>query len=282
MALKRFVAVAVAAIFALGAGTAQAAPLAARASFRPATVLFGDPVRAIVTVTLDSSAVDAGGVHVEPSFTPYSPTGPPTVKRTESGPSETLEYSYRLMCVDDGCLPGKKPLVLRFPPVVVTAKGLMVRAALPALTVSSRLGPGATASASPRFRAPETVPPVQYSVSPGLLSWLLVAAATMLGVAALLVLGLGGVRLAAQRRRRALLRRTPLEVALAYVRQAAPRPASDRRKALGLLAGTLDARGDDALAAEANEAAWEEQPPGSERALALADEVEAAMHEGSA
>lgn len=284
MALSRLLLPAVAAAVIAGGDVANAAPsepLSATVELHPAVVRFGDPVNASVTVVLDPDLVDVRTVRVEPSVAPYAPAGPPKVTSSTSGATEKLRYSYVLMCVDSGCLPGKKPRVLAFPSTVVSAtsgtKTLTARAAMPRLTVSSRLPAGATASASPRFLAPTTLPPARYAVSPTLLSDLLVAATALLGVAGLALLARELVRLSRYRRRRAAVLRTPLEIALAYVRQAARRPAAaDRRKALGLLARTLDDRGDDVLASSVDAAAWGERPPDSERVLAFADEVEAA------
>lgn len=289
MALSRILA-AIAVVAAAGsAGIAHAspgAPLTAAATARSGHVRFGDPVSVSVTVVVDRTAVDARTVRVEPSFAPYVPTGPPHVTRSASGSSETLRYSYVLSCVDDGCLPGKKPLVVTFPPALVRAtsgtRTVTAHAAMPRITVSSRLPAGATASVSPRFLAPRSVPPVRYAVSPLLLSDLLVAATALLGVAGLALLARELVRLSRDRRRRAAARRTPLEVALAYARQAALRPAPDRRKAVGFLAETLDDRGDEGLASSADALAWAERPPDSERVLALAEEVETAVREAGA
>jgi hypothetical protein len=75
---------------------------------------------------------------------------------------------------------------------------------------------------------------------------------------------------------------TPLEAALAYTRDAAGRPdPADRRKALELLATTLEDEGAPALAGSAEDAAWSEEPPSPDRARELADEVEASTRNGS-
>jgi hypothetical protein len=101
----------------------------------------------------------------------------------------------------------------------------------------------------------------------------LTTAAALLAAAAMLVLSRGLLR--SLRRRRAAPPRTPLEIAIAYVRQAARRPvAADRRKALGYLAEILDESGDASRAASTDAIAWSEETPQAERALALADEVE--------
>ena len=119
------------------------------------------------------------------------------------------------------------------------------------------------------------MPPPSYSVSPGTLAEALTVAAGLLALGALALLGFELVRLVERRRRRALVVLTPLEAALAYTREAARRPdAADRRKALALLAETLDSEGAPTLADTAGDVAWSEDPPSPDRALELADEVE--------
>ncbi|HEY2072660.1 MAG TPA: hypothetical protein VGG88_03710 [Gaiellaceae bacterium] len=259
------------------AGPPPARPLAARAALVPAQTLFGDPVVATITVVLDRELVAGGSVRVEPSFAPYAPTGLPSVTRTTAGRLETLQYRYTLECVNDGCLPGRAPLTVRFPAFVVSGSSVKQAVSWPALVVSSRLSAAATAAGSPQFVEPDGLPPVRYSVSPGMLGDVLVVLAGLLALAGMLLLVREVLLRNEARRRRAADRRSPLEIALDYVRQAAGRPlASDRRKALGLLAEILDERGDDALAVSADAAAWAEGAPEPSTVLAIADEVESA------
>jgi hypothetical protein len=258
-----------------GAAAVPSTPLAATAGLEPAQVFFGDPVDATVTVVLDRTDVKSSTVRVEPSFAPYAPSGTPAVTRTVSGSFETLRYAYTLVCVNDGCLPGTTPRNVQFPPAAVRAGTRTAHASWPELVVSSRLGRDATASGTPTFVAPTALPAVRFAVAPGALADALTAAAGLLAAVAMILLAREASRYRERRRRGEAARRTPLEVALAFAREAAHRPvAADRRKALGLLAEVLDERGDATLAASADAAAWGESPPDGERLLSFADEVE--------
>jgi hypothetical protein len=157
----------------------------------------------------------------------------------------------------------------------VTASGLW-----PALFVATRLEKSDLASATPPFRWPSTMPPPTYAVSPGLLVAILAVLGAILALAAFSLLGVELLALRARARRRAARARSPLEVALAYTRQAADRPdPTDRRKAIGLLARTLAAEGHDSLAASSSGTAWSDVPPSALNARTLADEVESALGE---
>ncbi len=94
-------------------GLAAAAPppgsIVVLTSLDPDPTFFGDPVVATVTVTLDTGTIEAGSVAVNPSFDPYAVTGLPHETTSRSGPDETIVYRYTLLCVTDGCVPGKTP-----------------------------------------------------------------------------------------------------------------------------------------------------------------------------
>jgi catechol 2,3-dioxygenase-like lactoylglutathione lyase family enzyme len=106
---------------------------------------------------------------------------------------------------------------------------------------------------------------------PGTLARLLEALALLLVLAAAAV-GARQVR-AAVRRRRSLDRRSELERAVDFVRDALSRPPPDRRRALGLLARVLSRR-DVPLSAAADELAWSKPEPVPERMAELAERVE--------
>ena len=78
----------------------------------------------------------------------------------------------------------------------------------------------------------------------------------LLAAAALAVRGLGG--LSRRSRARPL---SPLQLAIAYVRDSTRRSDLDRRRALSLLAETVD-DGEPSLAAAAAERAWSKPPAG--------------------
>ena len=261
-------------------------PLGVDTSLTPSSTFFGDPVVADVAVDIDPSKVSRSSLRVVPSFSPYVQSAEPKIDQSHAGGEETIHYLYTLECVTDGCLPVSKPRTVQFPAVVVTAtadgKPLKASGKWEPLSVSSRLSPADLAGSSPHFISPSTPPPASFGVSP-LVANLLTVVGGLLALAALVLIGLEVRRLFARRRHEALARRTPLEVALALVRQAARRSdPADRRKALGLLADVLEDEGDPGLAGSAGNAAWSQHAPSSDRALELADEAQPPVEAGAA
>jgi len=254
-------------------------PLIVRTSLQPTATHFGDPVVAQVAVDLDTSKVDAGSLQLQPTFTPYTQSGLASIKHMTAGDEETVLYTYNLQCVTDGCLPtSSKPITVQFPSFTVLARSgtgaLKVRGTWSGLSVATRLAPTDLATSSPKFRHPATLAPPEYGASP-LLADLLTVAGALLAVAALAIVGLEVAALLTQRRAEEAARRSPLQLALVYARQAAGRPdPADRRKALGLLSEALVGAGAPALADSADDAAWAEEPPSPERTLELADEAQ--------
>ncbi len=256
---------------------APSAPLAVSTSLSPASSLFGDPVQARVVVGLDTRSVSGSTLTVEPDFAPYVVAGPPAIRRSRTGSDETVAYTYSLQCETNGCLPTSGPLAIHFQPVAVAvaagAKQIKATGRWPDLVVSSRLQHSDLVASSPPFRHPATAPPVAYRIDPGALADGLTVAAVLFGLVALLLLVRELSALADRRRRSA--RQSPLESALALVRQAAGREdPADRRKALELLAEALTLAGRPALAGSAGDVAWAEAEPSPARALELADEAE--------
>jgi hypothetical protein len=262
-------------------------PLSARATLTPHPTLFGDAVTAAVDVHLDPERVSPDSVRVVPAFDPFVTTGAPVVTRERVGRHETMRYRYTLQCLADNCVPTRRnPLVIDLNPVVVTAsaggRALRTTAVWPQTAILSRLERRDVGSVRPHFRRPRDLPAPDYAVSPSGLANVLTGVAGALALVGLGVLGWELVRLLERRRRRRQVVLTPLEAALAYTRDAAARPdPADRRKALELLAKTLDAEGAAGLAGTAEHAAWSEEPPTPDRARELADEVETATGNGS-
>jgi hypothetical protein len=256
---------------------APAQPLTATASLDPHPAFYGDVLTAEVDVNIDSARVAVKSVGVAASFDPYVETGPPTLTRSGADREKTLRYRYSIQCVSDACLPLAKPFALKLPPATVTAKAgtqqLTASAPWPTTFIASRLQ--ANDIATTHFRWVKTAPAPKYAVAPGTLAGLLTLAAGILAAAALAFFGHELVRLVERRRRRAQTVLTPLEAALAYTRDAAGRPSpADRRKALALLAKTLDTEGVVTLADTASDVAWSEDPPTPDRTIEVADEVE--------
>jgi hypothetical protein len=259
--------------------TGATRPLGVRTSLTPTSIFYGDPVVAHVAVDVDTRTVSPDSVGVAPGFSPFSQTGPAQVTRSTAGDEETIDYRYTLQCTTDNCLPvGPKAKSVQFPPVIVSAtidgKQVKKTAAWPALPVSSRLSP-ADLAGTPKYRHADVPPPARFGVSP-VVADLLTVAGGLLGLAALVLVGIELAAYLARRRRLREARLSPLEQAVAYAREAAGRPdAADRRKALDLLSRVLDDTGDGTLADTTGGVAWSEEAPSPERTLELADEVEA-------
>ena len=265
------------------AAAPPASPLAVKVSLSPHPAFFGDVLAAEIDVLIDPTLVSATSIRVTPSFAPYVETAPPAVSRSSDGRRAILSYRYSLQCVSDTCLPLGKPFDLKLRPVTVTAQEgaqrLQATALWPASFIASRLS--ARDIATTHFRRGTSMPPASYAVSPGGLANALTVAAALLAIAALGLIGFELIRLVERRQARARAALTPLAAALAYTREAAGRrDPADRRKALGLLAKTLDGAGATDLAGSAGDVAWSEEPPTPDRALALADEVEHATGAG--
>jgi hypothetical protein len=250
-----------------GIGSGAASPLRVVASLDRSTVLYGDPITAVIEVDYDPGAVDPASIRVDPSFLPYVAASRPVVRRL--GP-ETIAYRYSLLCLTQACLPARGPRLLRLQPVTASGRAgtQTVRASgsWPRLSISSRLTYSDLAGPV-RFRSPSSPPAPAYRLAPGPLSGGLIAAAALCTLAAL---ALVGRELAGLSRRSASRQRSRLELAVAYVRDSTRRSGQDRRRALSLLAEAADDR-EPVLAAAAANTAWSESPPTPARAAELAD-----------
>jgi hypothetical protein len=247
------------------AGTAGGAPtpFVVSAGFSPPTIHYGDPVTAVVDVHFDPRRIARASIRPAPSFGPFVLVARPVV---EDVGSSLVRFRYSLLCVTEGCLPVHASKVIRLKPLRVTAGGGSATTSWQPLRVVSRLHPSDLRGEAP-FRSPDAPPPPRYRVGPGGLATGLIAAA------ALCTLGAVGLLIAAvrRRRRRPVTRRaSPLELAIAYVRDSTGRPAPDRRRALELLSEAAD----DDLAPDAADAAWSRHAPTPAAAGELADRAE--------
>ncbi len=247
---------------------AAPAPLGISTSIDPSPVQFGDQVSAGVVVTFDPRVVAGSSIRVVPSFIPYVAASAPVVTLVRQG---VLRVQYVLVCVTDGCLPTHGPRLLHLEPVKVTAladgRALTAVAPWPVLRISSRLVP-ADLTGRTRFRTPATAPAPGYRISPvtAAVGMIVAAAICLLAAAALLWTGL--LRKARREPGHGL---TPLELAIAYVRDSTRRSGADRRKALALLAESVPEGGDSPLGAAAARAAWSRPAPTAVGATELAD-----------
>lgn len=162
-----------------------------------------------------------------PSFAPFAVVG----RRGDE---------YLLQCLDPSCLPGRKPRVL-------SIGGHR-------LVIAPRVSASQVGSPERSFRRPTTPPPPSYRVRPSVLRALL-----LVGAAALAVLGVVLAWPFVRRLHRDRLdTRTPLERALAFVRASLSRGPADRRRALDLLARTVEPG---AAGSEALSLAWSKPDP---------------------
>jgi hypothetical protein len=262
--------------------------VSAKTDVTPRSALFGDTLTASVDVLVDRRRVDPARVTVAAAFAPYRVSGVPTVTRHAVGPAEQVTFTYRLTCLDDGCLPSRRGYSFRAAEVVAPARDgrrATAQASWPSVGVASRTTEADTAAGAPPWRGGGgDLVPVEWSIGPGLLSALLAAGAVLLavfggGVAAYAVRSLRRREAAAPAGGR---QPTPLELALAATRRAARGGgAAERRRALELLARVLRRGGRPDLAGAATRLAWSPERPAPPRVEAFADEVARAETEAA-
>ncbi len=247
----------------------------ATTSLSPLAGLFGDAVRAEVDVVLDPGRADPESVLVSVDFGPLE--GPALVvpQRFDAGGSTHVRFRYELLCLSEDCRPqsGKHevklaPAVVRYRLVDGTTQTL--RAAWPApLVIASRLT--AEGSARPVWRIREQPPPVSYRVPPTLVAAAGYAIATLLALAAVVVIAFEVLAFVRRRGTDPLAGLSPLERALALLARAVADGGTARqRRALDRLARELRRVGDDDLAADARRLAWSRARPERERVANLA------------
>lgn len=234
------------------------------ASLNPSAALYGDPVTADVEVDYDPRTVEPSSIRVQPSFNPYVATAAPVVQHPHAG---AVRFRYSLLCVTEGCLPAKGERLLRLRPVIATARAgtntVTGKASWPALRITSRLAT-ADRNGPVRFRSPATLPTPDYRLAPGALAAGLIALAALCALGAVVL----AVRELARRSARSkVLLLSPLELAIAYVRDSTARTEPDRRRALELLSEAAEGE----LATDAADRAWSEQAPTPAGAAELAD-----------
>lgn len=259
-------------------------------SLEPRFPAFGDTVRATVDVVLDPRRVDPESVRIETDFAPWELVARPKERRRAVAGAVLVQAEHTLRCTTGPCLPGGATQASRLPAARVTYAPLegperrAARAEWPLLVVSSRLAASALDTSDPApFRADlVTLPPPTTPIAPVLL------AAGIGGVAALLAcLGAALVALAwpparpeperpPQPERATSL--SPLERALALLEESTIRDgAGERRRALELVAGELEAWGDDDLAGIARALAWSSSAPEGSQTDALVARVRGAL-----
>jgi hypothetical protein len=272
----------------------------ATAALSPRPTAFGDTVTARVDVTLDRRRIDADSVRIATDFAPFSPTAEPERTRREGETTTHIRSTWTLRCLSSACLPPGQPLRIPLEQATITydtlgpqaASGQRLTARWPLLVVHTRLessvlAPSAFGSGTSPFETPwradmVSMPPVSYRVEPEAARIPLFGAA---GAFALLGVALAYLGRPRRRPKPVLVPEappaplpTPVEQALAMLEDAvAANGATDRRRALELVAAELAGRGSHDLAQLARTLAWSRQSPALERTTPLAEEARPAL-----
>jgi hypothetical protein len=256
-------------------------PIAGTALLEPEQHLFGDAVRARLELVLDGSRVDPDSIEVGANFEPYSELRPVERTRRDSGPVTMLRYEWVIGCLTRRCLPtgdgrvefGGIAIEYSRPgdPVPATAS-----VEWPPLLAAGRIDPGRLEQAALRAELRD-LSPVSYRVSPKAVEIVALVLAVLFaaGAAILAMRFLPLDRIAAWLGARRADRRTPLEQALALVREATANGGTpEGRRALERLAHELRATSNPELARVASRLAWSQPAPGQAGVTPLSDEVE--------
>jgi hypothetical protein len=261
-------------------------PIAVNATLGPPQHMFGDPIRARIEIVLDAKRIDPETVKVRANFAPYRQLQPPTESRSAAGSVTRLRFDYRLACLAYRCLPvPRKRFELKNAAVEYnTRTGGDPRTEeidWPTLTVSGRISRARFFEAQTRADFRELGPPT-YTVPPRLVAGMaLLLAVLFAAAAAFLILRLLPLaRLAERLGLKTVDTRTPLERALARVRETSTADrAEEGRRALERLAHELRRARNPELAGAASELAWSRQFPADGRLTRLSGEVERLISE---
>ncbi len=271
------------------------APIQAYGSVVPPVQLFGDPITAQVVVVADTKAIrNPARISVTSDFSPYKPTGRPTVTRTVSGRFLEETWTWSLNCLSTPCVPVVPPSDLfhnfRFRAVQVEYRGphgkVLYRIAVhfPRVEELSEVSPGILVylknnkTINWQYQLPAAAAS-PFRVSPALVFWPAVALAALLGAAGLLVLvrwvlGLRAVEADAE----PALPPSYLERALALFFWAnAQGDETLQRKALERVADELPLDVID-LSAAARELAWSPERPEEDEVEAISERAGVPAH----
>lgn len=283
----------------------DAHPIEARTDLSPRSAFFGDTVTALVEVTLDRSRVDPDSVRVQTDFSPWKRIANPERLRRDAETTTYLRMSFLLRCLTSTCISTDETAVLldkaiqtfgqarvtyRAPEGAVSSDRGSLQVPWPRLLIGARYSARAaqSAGASGGWRADlESLPAVTYSMAPGLLFALLLAAGTLLVSAAGAFAYLVRPRRVSPTHPRAdgppepVL--TPLERALVLLEDSARLDgAADQRRALELVAAALTEHGDMKLALASRALAWSEPVPGVRETNGLAVRARSSLWDGAA
>jgi hypothetical protein len=261
-------------------------PIAGTALLEPEQHLFGDAVRARLELVVDRNRIDPDSVEVGANFQPYRDLRSVKQTRTDSGPITKLRYDYLLGCLAPTCLPkGSGRVEFGGVAVEYTPRGDPVPQTAtvewPPLRAAGRIDPDRLEQAALRAELRDLTPP-SYRISPTAVELIaLLLALAFAAAAAILAIRLLPVdRVAGWLGARRADRRTPLERALALVRDTtADGKPSEGRRALERLAHELRATSNPELATDASRLAWSKVAPGEAGIAPLSNDVERVIAE---
>ena len=263
-------------------------PISGTALLEPEQHLFGDSVRARLELVLDRNRIDPDSIEVGANFQPYRELRPVERTRSDSGPITRLRYDYAIACLTAACLPkGAGRVELGGVAIEFTPRGDSVpqtaSVAWPPLRAAGRIDPDRLGQAALRAELRD-LPAPSYAVSPKAVELVALVLAVLFAAAAaiLAIRFLPLDRMAAWLGARRADRRTPLERALALVRDATARGRPiEGRRALERLAHELRATSNPELANDATRLAWSRRAPAEAGVEPLSDDVERVITEES-
>ena len=265
-----------------GPGLAEE-PIVGSAILEPEQHLFADAVHARLEFVVDRDRVDPDSIEIGANFAPYRELRPTDVSRSDNGSITRLTYDYLLGCLAQQCLPsGTGRVELGGVAVNYTRRGASAPDAAtiewPPLRAAGRISPDELDQAALRAEL-RNLPEPSYRVSPTVVEIVALLLAVLFAVAAaILILRLLPVeRLAAKLGARRVDRRTPLEQALALVRES--QTPEEGRRALGRLALELHRVSNPSLAGDASRLAWSRDRPVEGGVGTLSEDVQRVISE---
>jgi hypothetical protein len=261
-------------------------PIVGSVFLEPEQHLFGDAVRARLELVVDGDRVDPGSIEVGANFAPYRQLRPVEVTRSESGTLTRIRYDYLLGCLVARCLPqGSGRVELGGVALNYTRRGSPVADAAsidwPPLRAAGRIEPNELENAALRAEL-RNLPEPSYRVSPRTVEVVaLILAVLFAAGAAILILRLLPLdRLAARLGARWEDKRSPLEQALALVRESSASGSTEEgRRALERLAVELRRVRNPVLAQDASRLAWSRRSPADTGVEPLSDDVQQVISE---
>lgn len=269
-------------------------PLRAFGSISPPVHLFGDPITMKVAVVADRKYVAPANVRVLVHFAPYKAVAPPTVTESSNGRLLQLTWTWTLRCLTVQCLPESKTSpfshVFFFHPAhieYVSPQG-KVRYALNArfqrVEALSQLSPNELHALSIHTLLwGDHITPVSrptYRVAPGLVFWIAVALAVVLGAAGVALAARWALQFRPSRSKQSVRPSSSLERALTLFFWAREHDDETlQRKALERVADELPFDVHD-LSETARALAWSPETPDTEDVEEISQAAGISRHNG--